>query len=45
LQDVVARGSQTDTVITDVTKGIINSHVKIDTANNELSVVELKKSQ
>lgn len=45
LQDIVARGSQTDTIITDVTKGVINSHVKIDTANNEVSVVELKKSQ
>lgn len=44
LDGIKARGAETDTITTDVTNGIVNSHVKIDRNNNELSVVELKKS-
>lgn len=44
LETLIVRGAETDTISTNVTNGIINSHVRIDKASNELSVVELRKS-
>lgn len=42
--NLVVTGGETDTVFTEVTKGVVKSDVKIDRGNNELSVIKLKKS-
>lgn len=42
--NLVVTGGETDTVFNSVTNGIIKSNLKIDSGNNELSVVKLKYS-
>lgn len=40
--NLVIRGSETDTIDTNVVSGVVKSNLKIDKGNNTLSVVELK---
>ena len=42
--NLVIRGGDTDTISTNVTNGVVNSHLKIDTGNNSISVVEIKSN-
>lgn len=42
--NLVIRGSESDTVTTNVVSGVVTSHLKIDKGNNTLSVVEIKSS-
>ena len=42
--NLVIRGGDTDTISTNVTNGVVNSHLKIDAGNNSLSVVEIKSN-
>lgn len=42
--NLVIRGSESDTVDTNVVSGVVTSHLKIDKGNNALSVVEIKTS-
>lgn len=43
--NLIIRGGETDTINTKVTNGVVNSHLKIDSGNNTLSVVEIKSSE
>lgn len=40
--NLVIRGGDTDTISTNVTNGVVNSHLKVDTGNNSISTVEIK---
>ena len=42
--NLVIRGGDTDTISTNVTNGVVNSHLKIDAGNNSISVVEIKSN-
>ena len=42
--NLVTRGGDTDTISTNVTNGVVNSHLKIDAGNNSISVVEIKSN-
>lgn len=42
--NLIIRGGDTDTVSTNVTNGVVNSHLKIDSGNNSISVVEIKSN-
>ena len=42
--NLVIRGGDTDTISTNVTNGVVNSHLKIDAGNNAISVVEIKSN-
>lgn len=42
--NLVIRGGDTDTISTNVTNGVVNSHLKIDAGNNSISVVEIKNN-
>lgn len=42
--NLVIRGGDTDTINTNVTNGVVNSHLKIDAGNNSISVVEIKSN-
>ena len=42
--NLVIRGGDTDTISTNVTNGVVNSHLKINAGNNSISVVEIKSN-
>ena len=42
--NLVIRGGDTDTISTNVTNGVVNSHLKIDAGNNSISIVEIKSN-
>lgn len=42
--NLVVKGSETATVYTEVTNGVISSNVKVDSGNNSLSCVRIKNS-
>lgn len=42
--NLVIRGGDTDTISTNVTNSVVNSHLKIDAGNNSISVVEIKSN-
>ncbi len=42
--NLVIHGGDTDTISTNVTNGVVNSHLKIDAGNNSISVVEIKSN-
>ena len=42
--NLVIRGGDTDTISTNVTNGVVNSHLKIDAGNNSISVIKKKSN-
>lgn len=42
--NLVIRGGDTDTISTNVTNGVVNSHLKIDAGSNSISVVQIKSN-
>ena len=42
--NLVIRGGDTDTISTNVTNGVVNSHIKMDGGNSSISVVEIKSN-